>query len=144
MLIENGFDSDQNCTLIYPAGMCHWYVFMATELCILMHFYIRSMKTKAEICSVTERNRLMERIHNIDCQYLGNHAMSRCLGCHFFAQKYIWMLAQLWNPLCFVVAWQINCLYQINENSVGMFTTKQTLKASTDKKLVFAFHKALL
>lgn len=85
------FDSDQNCTVIYPAGICHWYVFMTTPPCILMHFFILSEGTNRGISNVPARPRLTEEVHNIDCQYSCNHTVSGCHGCHFFTRKSVYI-----------------------------------------------------
>lgn len=76
-MMENGFDSDQNCALIYPAGICHRYVFIAIVPSVwhLHYKQDRRIKGKGEIFNLNTRTRLTEGALSIDCQYFGNHAM---------------------------------------------------------------------
>lgn len=111
--MENGFDSDQNCTLIHPAGICHWYVFMATAPCILMHFCIISKKTKGKICNVSARTRWTEGAHDIDCQYSHKVKVSR-LSLRRTEKK----------PACwFSCRSKQNCKFQVNKDSADIHTT---------------------
>lgn len=129
--MENGFDSNQNRTVIYPAGICHWYVFMATAPCILMHVCIMSEGTKGETFATVPQKKQKTGwrgkfiILTATVQVIT--LVSRYRGINLFAREYVFV---------FYMLCKTNKQQQQQKQLWHLHVKKRKRKASSHKKTI--------
>lgn len=95
--------------LIHPVGICHWCVFMAAALRVLMHFYTTGKKTKSwDLWCRCERNAASRG----SCRWVPIVRRSQSHSC----RRYVWITANyLKLPLSLAcIQWLLNTNWTVS------------------------------